>query len=408
MDQHAKAQLQEVARDVLSHAKNETHRFAPEVMTLDSRVYTDQERFQREKQQIFRRLPLVLAASCEMRAPGDYKAMEAADIPVLLVRGKDGVARAFLNVCTHRAAILAEGSGNASRFTCPYHGWSFTNQGKLLGIASPDDFGAINKATMGLREFPTYEKAGLIWAVLDPESTLDIATFLSGYDEQLEGFGLETWHPVSTRTLKGANWKLAFDAHLEFYHLPVLHKNTFGPTISNRALYYHSGPHQRLIRTEPAPNRELPDHANLFNHIDKPESEWAIEAQMLGEWILFPHVSINSFYSGGRGVLISQIFPGKTANESFTTQTLLMQDEPHEASLAAALKLSEFLAHVVNDEDLPTSERQQRALDSGLLPSVCYGRNEGGMQHFHRWVERILETDDAQLNALFQDRQSAS
>jgi phenylpropionate dioxygenase-like ring-hydroxylating dioxygenase large terminal subunit len=85
-----------------------------------------------------------------------------------------------------------------------------------------------------------------------------------------------------------------------------------------------------------------------------------------------------------------------------------MQDEPHEASLAAALKLSEFLAHVVNDEDLPTSERQQRALDSGLLPSVCYGRNEGGMQHFHRWVERILETDDAQLNALFQDRQSAS
>jgi carnitine monooxygenase subunit len=401
MDAAAKARLQEVARDVLTHVQDETFRFAPDVMTVDARVYTDEERFQREKQKLFRRLPLMLAASCELRTTGDYKAMEVAGVPVLLTRGKDGVARAFLNACTHRAAILAQGSGNASRFSCPYHGWTFTNQGALLGIASADDFGAVSKATMGLREFPTFEKAGLIWAVLDTGSTLDIAAFLSGYDRLLEGFGLEKWHLVDSRTLKGANWKLALDAHLEFYHIPVLHKNTFGPAVDNKALYYSSGPHQRLIRTQQVPNRVLPDQANLFNCIGKPESEWPTEAMMLGEWILFPHVSINSFYNGGRGVIVSQVFPGATVDESFTIQNYLVENEPDEDSRAEALKNAEFLAHVVNDEDLPTSNGQQRVLESGLLPTVCYGKNEGGLQHFHRWIDRILETDDAQLNALF-------
>ena len=408
MDIEVKAQLHEVARDVLAHVQNETYRFAPDVMTQDAMVYTDQERFQREKQQLFRHLPLMLAASCEMRAPGDYKTMEVAGVPVLLARGKDGVARAFLNACTHRAAILAEGAGNASRFTCPYHGWTFTSQGALLGITSADDFGAVSKATMGLREFPTFEKAGLIWAVLDTESTLDIAAFLSGYDRLLGGFSLEKWHLIDSHILKGANWKLAFDAHLEFYHLPVLHKNTFGPTIDNKALYYSAGPHQRLIRTQPAPNRVLPDHANLFNCIGKPESEWSTEAMMLGEWILFPNVSINSFYNGGRGVIISQVFPGATVDESITVQTYLVENEPDETSREEALKNSAFLAHVVNDEDLPTSCRQQRVLESGLLPTVRYGKNEGGLQHFHRWIDRIMETDDAQLQTLFQEGKSAA
>jgi phenylpropionate dioxygenase-like ring-hydroxylating dioxygenase large terminal subunit len=311
------------------------------------------------------------------------------------------VVRAFLNICTHRAAILAEGSGNASRFTCPYHGWTFTSQGKLMGITSRSDFGEVDMTALGLRQFPLLEKAGLIWVVLDPESTLDIATFLSGHDELLTAFGFETWHCVDSRTLKGANWKLAFDAHLEFYHLPVLHKNTFGPNIAHKPLYYFSGPHQRLIRTETAVNRVLPEHANLFGYVGKPEAEWPVEAMVLGEWILFPHVSINSFYNGGRGVIISQIFPGETVDKSLTIQTYLMEQKPDEAARAEALKLCDFLAKVVNEEDLPTSLRQQRALAAGLLPTVCYGRNEEGLQHFHRWIERIVTTDDPDLTALF-------
>ena len=349
----------------------------------------------------------MLAPSCELREPGRFKAMEVAGVPVLLARGEDGVARAFLNVCTHRGAVVADGSGAAARFVCPYHGWTFDGQGALVGVASRRDFGEVDQAAKGLRRLPLLEKAGLIWVVLDPDSRLDIDGFLSSYGDMLEGFGFATWHFVQSRVLNGANWKLAFDAHLEFYHLPVLHRDSFGPKVGNRALYHFFGPHQRLLRPSTTEHRALPEPADLFAQVDRAESEWSTEALMAGEWIVFPHVSINSFYDGGRGVLISQVFPGERVNESFTVQTYLMAEPPDEAARAAAGDLCDFLYRVVNDEDLATSIRQQRALASGLLPVVCFGRNEGGLQQFHRWLERILETPDYALNGLFRSGDQA-
>jgi phenylpropionate dioxygenase-like ring-hydroxylating dioxygenase large terminal subunit len=404
MNAIARSQLLAVARDLVGHAHAGTTPLAPGIMEIDAALYTDPERFEREKRLVFRRLPLMLAASCELPGPGAYKAMEVAGVPVLVVRGKDGRARAFLNVCTHRGAILADGCGTASRFACPYHGWTFDSQGALVGVASRGDFGDVDMAAKGLRPFPVLERAGLIWAVLDPDSTLDMGAFLAGFGDMLEMFGFEDWHFLQRRTLVGANWKLAFDAHLEFYHLPVLHRDTFGPTISPKAFYYHWGPHQRLTRPGKPDYRTMPEHANLFAMDGKPDAEWTDEAMMLGEWILYPNVSINTFYDGGRGVIISQIFPGETVDVSYTVQTYLMEKPPaDEAARASAEKLCDFLGHVVNEEDLPTSIRQQRALESGLLPKICFGRNEGGLQQFHRWTDRILETGAGGLDALFRD-----
>ncbi len=392
-------ELLSVARDTIAHAKSGNPRLAPDVMELEAALYTDPERFDREKRLIFRRLPIMLAASCELSATGEYKTMDVAGVPVLLVRGADGSARAFLNVCTHRGAVLAEGCGTAARFGCPYHGWVYDRDGALVGVSSRSDFGEIDSAAMGLRPFPVLEKGGLIWAVLDPDSALDIGAFLAGFGDQLEGFGLETWHHVNTSVLKGANWKLAFDAHLEFYHLPVLHRNTFGP-VSSKAQYHFSGPHQRLTRPE-RPEEGARENAALFGLENVSESEWPTETLMMGEWIVFPHVSINTFYKGGRGVLISQIFPGDAVDESYTVQAFFMAEPPDDEARAEADALCEFLVHVVRDEDLATSFKQQRALESGLVRSVWFGRNESGGQHFHRWIEQILDTPDEDLNALF-------
>jgi carnitine monooxygenase subunit len=328
-----------------------------------------------------------------------------AGVAVLLVRGRDGTARAFLNVCTHRGAIIAEGLGSASRFVCSYHGWTFDNDGTLVGVSSRAEFGELDVGSKSLTRFPLLEKAGLIWVVLDPNSQLDVSAFLSGYGAMLEHFGLQTWHVLGSRILEGANWKLAFDAHLEFYHIPVLHKDTFG-NVSPKTFYYYWGPHQRLTRPEKPVQRTMPDYANLFAMSDLPEEDWTNEALMVGEWIIFPHVSINSFYDGGRGVLISQIFPGDTVDKSCTVQLYLVAEQLDGERREAASKMAEFLANVVALEDLPMSVGQQRALESGLLPRVCFGRNEGGNQQFHRWIDRILETDDDGLNNLFIEAQS--
>lgn len=398
-----RGELVGVARRLLSHAAGGNLPVADEVVELPASTYTDSSLFDREIRGIFRRVPLMLAASCELAAPGDRKAMEVAGVPVVLVRGRDGAARAFLNVCTHRGAIVANGCGRSARLVCPYHGWTFDDMGALVGVPMRSNFGELNTERLALRPFPVLEKAGLIWAMLDPDSTLDIGGFLGRFGDMMEAFGFESWQVFGSQTLDGANWKLAFDAHLEFYHLPVLHRNSFGADISPKALYSHWGPHQRLTRPAKRGWSDglLPENADLFAQQDSPEESWTDEALLLGEWIVYPHVSFNSFYQGVRGVLISQIFPGATVDQSTTVQTYIVEREPDDKEREAVAQLFDFLGRVVGNEDLPTSLAQQRALGSGLLPSVCYGRNEGGLQSFHHWNNRILATADRDLDALF-------
>jgi nitrite reductase/ring-hydroxylating ferredoxin subunit len=395
----ARAELERVAFDFLAHRAAETIPLAPELATIAAEHYTDPALFEVEQRRIFRRIPLMLAPSCEIPRPGDYKTMEVAGVPILLTRGRDGQVRTFLNACTHRASAVARGCGAASRFVCPYHGWTFDREGSLVGIASSEDFGPADKSRLGLKRFPSLERAGLIWAVLDPASKLDIGAFVGGFGDLLAAFGFEDWTFVESRSLKGPNWKLAFDAHLEFYHIPVLHRATFGPDRSNRALYYQWGPHQRLL--SPGVRPGAPDQTDLLALADRPPAAWPTDAMMLGEWIIFPGISINSFHEGGRGVFLSQVFPGERVGESITVQSYLTAEPPDAAAREKIHGLCDFLAHVVGEEDLPTSTRQQQALATGLVGEVRFGRNEGGLQHFHRWSEAIVTTSDEMLPDLF-------
>lgn len=391
--------LRDTSAEVLQHKEAVTFPLADEVMSLPARTYTCQEQFKRERQRIFQRVPIVLAASCELPADGDFKTMDVAGLPILVTRGRDGVVRAFLNSCTHRGASVAEGCGSARRFVCPYHGWSFDPSGALVGVASASDFGEVDKATLGLKAFPTIERAGLVWAILDPASKQDPGGLLGGIDDLLSGFGLADWTFVESRAIKGPNWKLAFDAHLEFYHLPVLHRESFGPERSNRALYYYHGAHQRLI--SPKTRADIPAHADLLAQATSSVEAIGTEALLAGEWIVFPSVSFNSFYPGGkRGIFMSQVFPGRTVGESVTIQTYLSATPPDAEDRKRISNLCDLLAHAVGQEDIPTSFGQQDALESGMLGEVQFGRNEGGLQHFHRWIEAVVDADDEQLPSL--------
>jgi phenylpropionate dioxygenase-like ring-hydroxylating dioxygenase large terminal subunit len=362
---------------------------SPAVTSLDSSIYTDPEQFKRERDRIFRGLPLMLAASCEIPAPGDYKTMDVAGMPLLLARGKDGVVRSFLNACTHRGSKLAKDCGQAARFTCPYHAWTFALDGRLLGVAARREFGEVDADASALVEFPTTERAGLVWAILDPAAPPAFDAFLHGIDQLLAGFDFGSWTFFERHELPGANWKLAFDAHMDFYHLPVLHRATFGGQISNLAEYFYYGPHQRLglVTT----NEHVLEQDDLPSLAHRPKEEWPLDTLLFGEWIIFPNVSINCFYKGGRGVIISQIFPGETVGESVTVQLFLHERPPVGEQSAAAHEMSDFLRHVVGSEDLPMSRDQQQVFATGLLPHVQFGRNEGGLQQFHHWLDRFVQ-----------------
>lgn len=395
----ARAMLEKHAATLLRHTAEGTFPLAPGVIELQADHYTSPERFKAEKARVFRRVPLVLAASCELPKAGDYKTLDVAGIPVLLVRDRKGQVHALLNACTHRGAAVASGCGSAARFTCPYHGWTFGQDGALLGVASSADFGAVDKALLAMKRFPVAERAGLIWAILDPAIPRDPGAMLGGIDDLIAPFDLAGWTLIESRTLHGPNWKLAFDAHLEFYHVPVLHRDTFGPERSNRAFYFAQGPHQRVIAPQGRPGASAPDDLYALGRLPSPGEP--IDPLLMGEWILFPGTSINTFYIGGvRCVLVSIVLPGAEVGTSTTTQTFLAETPPDEATRALMSEMCAFLAHVVGDEDLPTSAYQQRVMATGLLPEVRFGRNEGGLQHFHSWLDKVITADDAALAAL--------
>lgn len=384
--------LLEMAKQNLTHVKSGDIPLTDQIMEVPAKHYYDPKRWELEVSRVFKRMPLMLAMTCELGNPGDYKTMEAVGIPVIIIRGQDGRVRSFLNICSHRGSqILRVGTGNTRRFSCPYHAWTYNDLGELVAILSNHEFGDVDKSCNGLRELPTLERAGLIWVTLDPDSPLDIGDFLSGYDDLLDHFGFETWHLFESRRLEGPNWKIAYDGYMDLYHLPVLHRNTFGPQMPNQAIYRAFGPHQRVSSPNPL----------LLEFEDQPDDQWDEATMMMGVWTIFPHVSIASFDGGGRGVMISQLFPGDSPSESYTIQNYVMEHEPPEEAIQQAHDQFKLLEYVVREEDYATGIRQQRALETGLKDTVMFGRNEGGGQCFHNWLDRLLATDDQSLPRLF-------
>ncbi len=348
-----------------------------DVMRLPADVYLDRERWEQEVE-MFRRTPLMLALGGELRGPGSYKAMTVMGVPVLLVRGNDGEVRAFVNSCSHRGAVVVPpGTGTARRFACPYHNWVYDTSGDLVGITDRQFFGDVDASCMGLTPLPVAERAGLIFVVITPGAPMDIDGHLCGYDTVLDFFGFGDWHLIKRTELQGPNWKVAYDGYLDYYHLPFLHRNSFGPDMYNKAIYNAWGPHQRVT---------TPD-ATLLELRDLPEDEWDMDLICGGVWTIFPHISIAGGNGGGQ---VAQLFPGPTPDSSITILNYFTAAEPDEEQRAAAEQRADFVASVVRDEDYATGLDLQMALAAGGKSHVVFGRNEGGGQHFHRTLDECL------------------
>ncbi len=237
-----------VGERLLKHIAEGTTDRADDVMRLPVSWYLDPVLWDREMKNIFRRLPLMLAFSVELGEPGATKAIDVVGVPVLMLRGRDGVVRAFLNVCSHRGSRLKpEGTGHCQRIVCPYHAWTYDDAGSLVGIYKSEHFGELDRKTKGLTALACEEHAGLVFVVLTPGLPIDVKTYLGGMLDDLASLGIDEWHVYARRELESANWKATHDGYVDGYHLEVLHAKSVGLVTKGAVNTFDcAGPHQRI------------------------------------------------------------------------------------------------------------------------------------------------------------------
>lgn len=379
-----------LARRLIAHVENGTTDSADAVKRIPVEHYLDPARWQREMERIFKRLPLLLAFTCEMREAGDYKAMDVVGVPVLIARGKDRVVRAFVNVCSHRGTVIAnEGKGNCTRFVCPYHGWTFSDRGELVGVAGRRKFGELDTDLRGLMELPCVERAGLIFVGLAPDASIDLDAYLGGMLPELESFGIEKWHMFSQNELPTSNWKIAHDGYLEGYHFSTLHSKTIGAQVMSNIMTYDAyGPHQRVA---------FPEH-RVKELIAKPSEEWKTEEGIAVVRTIFPNVSFAISSSGG---MVSQLLPGPTPDRSRTIQNHIFSHAPTSDAERARMDATvKFFTAAVEQEDNWVCARIQRGLASGGNRDFVFGRNELGLHRLHEWIDHFVNLpEDAKESA---------
>lgn len=192
--------------------------------------YYDAAWFERERKAIFLRTWLQVGHVCELPEAGSFirREFEFADASLLIVRGKDGVIRAFHNVCTHRGTQLVEAeAGRQSNFSCRYHRWTFATDGALM---SAPDFGqfALDKADCALKQVAIDVCAGLIFVnfAKEPAPLRDGLGDLADRLEALPVARATNFHEYVYDI--DANWKLTYDNFQENYHLRFIHPRSAG------------------------------------------------------------------------------------------------------------------------------------------------------------------------------------
>jgi nitrite reductase/ring-hydroxylating ferredoxin subunit len=375
----------QVAETLLEYVETNRTDQVDDLLRVPARDYLDRERFEREMALIFRRVPLMLALTIELQAAHDYKAMDVIGLPILLTRGKDGKARAFLNVCAHRAMqLVPDGTGNCSRFSCPYHGWTYRNDGRLMAVADAGKFGVLDRATHGLTELPCEEQAGMIFAILTPGQPIDVAQFLGGMLDDLAGLELHKWHYLHRREIFGANWKVTYDGYIEGYHFAAAHPKTVLPrTYSNIMKYDFFGPHMRMA----LPQTRIGELRSL------PREDWGRRENYGYDFTrtIFPNISI--FLAPEMGQ-IAQLLPGPGPAENRTVLNYICRERPaDEASRVRVEEMCKFFGDVTYEEDYLLGLQVQKGLQSGAREFVTFGRNELGNQHFHKSIDEYLTLD---------------
>ncbi len=343
--------------------------------------YASAGRFDAEMKNLFRAEPVIAAHISEMADAGSYITRSLHGLPILLTRDKSGEVHAFLNVCRHRGAkLVLEETGCKHIFSCPYHAWSWNNEGELRGIPhEKPGFPGIDRTSYGLKRLPCVERYGFVWVVADIKAQPDFDTFLAPLADDFDWLETEELGIAESTTLDlAANWKLLLEGGIEAYHFKVAHRDTIGPHfLDNLSSYEMLGVHMRSV---------LP-RSNLEVLKDMPKDQWSIRDYTNILYTAFP---TNQFLVMQDHVAWVELQP-KAHDRTILRLSTLAPRAELTSEKASHWMQNHQITSVTLGEDFAINEAVQSGFESGVNTTLTFGRYEGALDSINLEVERAIE-----------------
>jgi phenylpropionate dioxygenase-like ring-hydroxylating dioxygenase large terminal subunit len=296
---------------------------------LNLKISTDRyyspEIQERERSLVWMKVWQIVGREDELPNIGDWRVYSIFDQSFVIVRGRDEKIRGFVNACRHRGKVICEGKGNAKRFTCPYHLWTYGIDGKLQGVGRPDLVGPIDKADHGLVEVPVDAFAGFIFLNPDQNAKPLAEALGQAVIDGLSPYKLGEMTPVGmdVREELNCNWKVVMDAFSEGYHIIGVHPELLSVIDlqagnSRHGLY---GDHGMAVSPFEVKNTENCSVEQQVQGVRELPGTFPTVAEVLP---LFEEM-INSYRDAGGAVQFPEGTTVRTVLQQATRQTLMLK-----------------------------------------------------------------------------------
>ena len=366
--------------------------------------YVSADYFEKEREKVFKRAWINVGhVNAHIPNPGDYMVREVDFLgsgkSIILVHGRDGVVRAFHNICTHRGNVLAKGSGNVrTAFICGIHGWSFGLDGSLRPVPSEDQFPTLNRAEYGLPPVTTDVWKGFIFINDQEKPETSLLDFLGGMAGQLKDMPFDDYRLIQRcgARLK-CNWKVYVDAFQETYHVSIVHAESLTHMAADPNMYVPTsirtyGPHRSISAWADPEHKPTPAEAIAWKHngaavtpkAGREKDSWTNPGNDDHWWfdinVIFPNVT----FLVGTGWFLTYSFYPINVDETYWEMNLYQLP----ASTPGQKIAQQLTASNTRDfqyEDLSTMEGVHAGLKTGVMKTFLPGEFEVCIRH-QRWA----------------------
>ena len=345
--------------------------------SLNKAAYTEARWAEVDRDAIFRRSWQWVCHIEKLREPGSYVVVQVAEQPVAVLRDREGVLRAFYNVCKHRAHELLSGEGQVSRIMCPYHAWTYRLDGQLVRAPETEGLADFEVKDVCLDAIQVEEFCGFVYVNLDAAAA-PLAEQAGGLDEEIRLWAPDveklTFAHRLTYEIK-SNWKNVVDNFLECYHCPTAHKDFC--TLVDMDTY--------KVTTHGIWSSHMAEAGKSAN------AAYSVEGATVTDhavWWLWPNTCLMR-YPGRGNMIVMQIIPAGEGRTLETYDFFFETAEPNEGELEAI----KYIDDVLQAEDIALVESVQRGMNT---PAFTQGRivhdtggsgkSEHAVHHFHGLV----------------------